>query len=523
MVKAILLLLVSNYALALESRDLTISKYLKENQNKSAGNVEKIQKPTKKYFSESVRVPQTYKGINIYGSELVFHYDKLGNVEHISGRRSSIGEFNVDRKISKTRAIEIVQKELLDFALESIELNVYPAKNKNYLIWVLEEKNTQGRKNTVFLDAKSGNILEVHNNIHSMKGTGHGVNGHKRSLYTSKDNEGSGDYVLRYIKEFKVETRSMKHARLGPFNSSFNLKGRRVRSRDNFFKAPEAVDAHYFTSEFLKVLKSDFNRDSFDGKGSVVRSFVSVSPQLLSGAYVNAYWDGKAMYYGDGDGVTAKQLSGALDVVAHEITHGITQNSSNLVYRNESGALNESFSDIMGTYAEYKIDRENFDWMLGEDVWTPNREGDALRYMNDPTKDKDRKMSASFGLLGKIINTSGGGGGSSSTFYSRDFYPDRYKGSADAGGVHLNSGISNLAFQLLTDGGVHPRSKTKMKVNGIGIEKAAQIFFNAFTKSLVRTSKFIDARKETIFWAKKLYGAEVAEYTANAWSAVGVK
>ena len=107
--------------------------------------------------------------------------------------------------------------------------------------------------------------------------------------------------------------------------------------------------------------------------------------------------------------------------MVHEITHAITEKTSGLIYRGESGALSEAFSDIMATYAEHKLDEKNVDWKIGEDIWTPQVPGDAMRYMDNPTLD------------GK----------------SRDHYEDRYKGIDDSGGIHLNSGIANLAFYLL--------------------------------------------------------------------------
>src|SRR5207248_565890 len=136
----------------------------------------------------------------------------------------------------------------------------------------------------------------------------------------------------------------------------------------------------------------------------------------------------------------------------------------NLTYSNESGAINEAMSDIHGEVIE-SWQRGNGDvaagvtsdtWKVGEVIWTPNTPGDALRYMNNPTQDGS----------------------------SADYYPERYTGTSDNGGVHSNSGIANLAFYLLSQGGTHPRSKTTVQVPGIGIAKAAQIFYRANTHYL---------------------------------------
>ena len=147
------------------------------------------------------------------------------------------------------------------------------------------------------------------------------------------------------------------------------------------------------------------------------------------------------MTYGDGDGVTFIPLSQDADVVAHELTHGVTERTSNLIYQNESGALNEAWSDIFGAMVDRQEGATGADiWLLGEDIYTPGTPGDALRNMADPA-----------------------------VFGDRDYYPDRYTGTADHGGVHSNSGIANLAFKLLVTGGTHPRGKTSVNVPAIGL------------------------------------------------------
>jgi vibriolysin len=121
--------------------------------------------------------------------------------------------------------------------------------------------------------------------------------------------------------------------------------------------------------------------------------------------------------------------------------------------------------------------------------------------MNNPTKDKERSRGE---------------------LYSRDWYPERYQGYSDGGGVHINSGISNLAFVLLSDGGKHPREKSPISVKAIGINKAIAIFFEAFTTHLVASSNFQDAMEATVKVAEIKFGEEAAKSVKNAWAAVGV-
>ncbi|MNJ52399.1 Bacillolysin precursor [compost metagenome] len=178
-------------------------------------------------------------------------------------------------------------------------------------------------------------------------------------------------------------------------------------------------------------------------------------------------------------------LSGDLDIVGHELTHGVTEFTANLEYYGESGALNESISDIIGNTIEGK------NWLLGDAVYTPNTPGDALRSLSNPT------------LYGQP-----------------DHYSNLYTGSSDNGGVHTNSGINNKAFYLLAQGGTFHN----VNVAGIGRDKAVDIYYRALVYYLTVYSDFSDMRVAAIQSAKDLYGANSSEVTSvtNAYNAVGV-
>ncbi len=232
-----------------------------------------------------------------------------------------------------------------------------------------------------------------------------------------------------------------------------------------------------------------FGRDSYTNTGAALISTVHHRVK-----YVNAFWNGTQMVYGDGDGVNASNLANSLDVTAHELTHAVTDSESDLIYSGESGGLNESMSDIFGAVCEWhgtgKVLGDHI-WKIGDDVWTPSIPGDALRYMNSPTLDGD----------------------------SLDYYPD-YVSGVD---VHYSSGISNLAFYLLSQGGKHPRGKTTTEVAGIGIEKAARIFYKANVDLLMPSSTFEAAKVATEQAAAQLgYDAATIASVSNAWKAVGV-
>jgi vibriolysin len=241
--------------------------------------------------------------------------------------------------------------------------------------------------------------------------------------------------------------------------------------------------------------KNVHNRDSYDGSGAQIKSTVHHKIN-----YVNAFWNGTQMVYGDGDGVQSSPLT-VLDVIGHEITHAVTERSSNLTYANESGALNEGMSDIFGAAIEAYRDGAvtGNTWKIGEECWTPGTAGDALRYMNNP------------GLAGDF-----------------DYYPTRYTGTSDNGGVHWNSGIANLAFYLAAAGGTHPKGKTSNVVPALdanastSIQMAANIFYRANTQCLTAGSTFTDARDCTQQAASALYGANALASITEAWVAVGV-
>ena len=169
-----------------------------------------------------------------------------------------------------------------------------------------------------------------------------------------------------------------------------------------------ATAAHNHAIDTYDYYSSKFGRNSIDANGMTLRSSVHVGTN-----YVNAFWYRDQMWYGDGRAGTSKALSLGLDVVAHELTHGVTAKTSGLIYQNESGALNEALSDIMAAFVEQANGADDRStWLVGEDIWEI---AEALRSMCDPA------------ALGDY-----------------DYYPTRYTGTADNGGVHWNSGIANL-------------------------------------------------------------------------------
>jgi thermolysin len=208
-------------------------------------------------------------------------------------------------------------------------------------------------------------------------------------------------------------------------------------------------------------------------------------------------------FYATATGQYFNYFSSAIDVVAHEITHGLTSHTSGLIYRNESGALNESSSDIVGTSVEFFFQPAGAgdlraDYLIGEDLAKPVVAGARLgsRSLADPF-----------------------------AYGDPDHYSIRYRGTEDNGGVHVNSGIPNHAFYLAIEGGRHRVSG--LTVQGVGAANREQIekaFFRAFAFMLPSGATFSLARQATIQAARDLYGAgsNAERAITQAWTAAGV-
>jgi len=412
------------------------------------------------------RFNQVYHGLPVIGGEMIVHTDKKGKAFK-TGKIARIKGLKVKPSLSSDAAIAVGTKQIAGASFKA-ELAVYPVAGGAKLVWHLKEQAMDSQWQ-IFVDAHTGDIVNSYNNI--MHGSGTGVLGDSKTLNTTF-NGGSYDMIAsdnsRVTYDAKTRTR---------------LPGTLMNDADDIWTDGAAVDAHHYAGLTLSYYSTKFARNSYDDAGAQVKSTVHYDRN-----YVNAFWNGSQMVYGDGDGVNSLALSGAFDVVAHEITHAVTTNTSNLIYQNESGALNEAFSDIMGAAAEFAMQPSIADWWLGEDIWLADV---ALRFMDDPTRDG----------------------------YSVDHYSNLITGTADNGGVHGNSGIANLAFVLTADGGTHPTNGGTY--TGVGIAVAEQIYYTAFTQYLTSSSTFADARAACELVALN-YSAAVQASVSAAWDAVGV-
>ncbi|MGW5328035.1 M4 family metallopeptidase [Streptomyces sp. NPDC004014] len=252
-----------------------------------------------------------------------------------------------------------------------------------------------------------------------------------------------------------------------------------------------AFDALGLTRDFYKEV---FQRNSVDDKGMRLDGYVHFGFQVN-----NAFWDGRQMLFGDGDGKEFSNLTGSLEVIAHELTHGVTDHTAELEYHNQSGALNESMSDVFGSLVKQwslKQTAEEADWLIGADVWTPGIAGDALRSMKDP---------------GHAYNNPKFGKDPQPDRMSKFIHlPDTKRG--DFGGVHYNSGIPNKAFYL-----------TAVHIGGFAWEAAGAIWYESLKASSAK-DQFQDFAGTTFQKAGELFGVGGSEQSAvlAAWQEVEV-
>lgn len=257
----------------------------------------------------------------------------------------------------------------------------------------------------------------------------------------------------------------------------------------NFYQDEVATDVHWGTEMTFDFYKDSFERWSYSGDSAMILSRVHVGQN-----FNNAFWDGVAANYGDGDRVRMQPLT-SLDIVAHELTHGITQYTAGLRYENESGALNESFSDIFGKTIQHIHDTTNFSWYIADQIVISPRA--PFRSMSNPVELDAPKY-----------------------YYGVKYYT----GQGDNGGVHINSGVQNHWFYLLVNGGSGKREDNKnYKVEPIGFDKASKVAYANLTNFLTTFSDYYDASYLSLDAASALFGENSFEWlqVQRAWYAVG--
>ncbi|MDT0426529.1 MULTISPECIES: M4 family metallopeptidase [Streptomyces] len=271
-----------------------------------------------------------------------------------------------------------------------------------------------------------------------------------------------------------------------------DLPGHKVRDEGDEPTQDASVNRAYAgLGATFELLLAEYGRSSIDGKGLPLIGSVHYDEK-----YNNAFFDGEQMVFGDGDGEVFLDFTLAIDVIAHELTHGLTQYTANLAYQGQSGALNESVSDVFGSLVkQYSLGQsaEQADWLIGADILAPRVSGDALRSMKAPGTAYDDDV------LGKDPQPA-----------SMDDYVETQE---DNGGVHINSGIPNRAFHLLATA-----------LGGNAWERAGRIWFDVLTGGeLAQNADFASFARLTVAAARSRFGeGDEAEAVLKAWSEVGV-
>jgi Zn-dependent metalloprotease len=222
----------------------------------------------------------------------------------------------------------------------------------------------------VYIDAKTGQFIFENKRIHHANVPATGNSLYNGTVSFTADNA-SGPYRLRQTADGNgIQTFDMNNGT--NYNNAVDV----TSSSTSFTSNPTGVQAHFGAERTHKYFSQKHGRNSYNNAGAIIKSYVSYSSN-----YVNAFWDGSRMTYGDGDGVNYGPLV-SLDICGHEIAHGVTEYSANLVYSYQSGALNESFSDIFGESIEKFASGTN-DWLMGDDIGAGGS-GGALRSMSNP-------------------------------------------------------------------------------------------------------------------------------------------
>jgi len=476
------------------------------------------------------RLQQYHQGVPVWGAQVV--RDTTNGVPE-----SIFGDISPPLTIGTTPTLSSEDAQRL-FAAGSIavlrrpELTVLRLETGDARLAYVSVARSDAGVFRIFIDANTGAELLRYSVIETQSavGTGRGVLGDLKKLSVLLQ---SGTYFaddqLRPPDLTTYDMRANFPRFLNLLDGFVPLVQSDIASDDdNSWIDVSAVDAHAHIGWTYDYYFKRHARRGLDNRDRRIVSLINAltpqqaltqSPDVVGSFVANAFWCddcGPAavgvMYFGNGipanfafvvSGQTVTPLAGALDVAAHELTHGVTSSSSNLIYLNESGALNEAFSDIMGTSVEFFYQtpgtgRGQADYLIAEDVFRALRPGsiNGIRSMDNP------------GLFG-----------------DPDHYSRRFTGSGDNGGVHINSGIPNHAFYLAIEGGTNRTSG--LSVTGVGSanrEQIEKVFYRAFVFLLPANATFSTARAATIQAARDLYPTNTAVVNAvtQAWTAVGV-
>jgi len=437
---------------------------------------------------------QVYQGLEVWARDVRVHMNRDGVVDAFNGRYvptsklRSTGQAVLSEDAAVRRAKQAFAGQAREVA--SRKLIYVDDRDQATVAWLVQIRGGLADNWHYFVDAQSGKILKQYNNVMTdgpVAGTGVDLFNQTRNLNVYQIGT---DFLMMDASKpmFNAGASTIPQDGKGVI---YTLDARNADStlffvtttNVNSWNKKNAVSASANGALVYDFFSQVFNRNAIDGKGSTMNIVIDFKEN-----FNNAFWNGQLMVFGNGDGTAFSDLAGALDVTAHEMSHGVIERTANLVYENQPGALNESFADVFGVLFEFWIEGNNGDWFLGEDVTTPNTAGDILRSMEDPA-------AANVAFNGQQPTKM-------SEFQNLPNTPQ-----GDNGGVHVNSGIPNRAFYLFATNAA------------VGRDKAGEVYYQALTAYLTRNAQFIDCRLAVLKAVDDVYGAGTAEATAAAAAA----
>ncbi|MBP1655449.1 MAG: peptidase family protein [Bacteroidetes bacterium] len=447
-----------------------------------------------------IRYQQMYRGSEVWGRDVRVHVNSQGKVESFNGRyiptpAGLVSDITTaDAASAQAIAVERCGRDCRVTGVRNVYLP--DDAGRLTLCWVVSVAGGLDLRNDVFVDAGTGQVAKVYNRV-AMDGpvTGSGIDlqGVTRSLGVYQI--GTQYLMIDASKTMYNASQSQMPADGKGVIYAFDARNAEqsiyyiTSTTASSWSSRPGVSALYTGGKIYDYYRTVHNRNAIDNQGGTMNFIVNFKSN-----YSNAFWNGQYMVFGNGDGTTFSDLAGAADVAAHELTHGVTENTANLLYENQSGALNESFSDVFGTLFEFWLKSSGGNWLLGEDVFTPGTPGDALRSMSDPAGPEVPPGSRQPTKMSEYKNL-----------------PNDKSG--DYGGVHINSGIPNKAFYLFAT------------ASGMTKEEAGQVYYRVLTTYLTKNSQFVDCRLSVIKAAEDLFGGAgnaKALAAAAAFDAVGI-
>jgi Zn-dependent metalloprotease len=444
--------------------------------------------------STHVRYERTYDGLRVIGGDLIAHKDAMGAVQDVTwniGKAVKPDTMTARISAATARAAGLQASNANGETASTPELVVYLSEKGPRLAYEvvtegIKADQTPTRLHT-FVDATSGATLASRDDI--KHGTGYGIFVGTVSIGTSGT---SGSYTMRDSRgNYSTDLNQGTSGTGTTFTDADDSWGNGTQSN----RQSAGVDAHYGAGKTYDFYNTQLGRAGIWNNGTGARSRVHYGQN-----YVNAFWDGTQMTYGDGSNNANPLVE--LDVAAHEMSHGVTENTANLNYSGDAGGLNEATSDIFGTATEWYANNasDTPDYLIGEEI-NINGNGTPLRYMDKPSKDGSSKdcWSSSLGGLDPHYSS-----GPLNHWY---YLASEGTGSKTINGVSYSSTSCNGTT-----------------FTGIGHGKVEKIWYRALATYLTSSSNYSAARTAAIKAAKDLYGAGTAECTAMeaTFSAISV-